>query len=329
MDKEFGTLSEEELEAIQSTQNDEHLTKLATGESAEVIKHDLTSEYNKVTIATNIFDSVSEEARATLQEGVSSVLNIPYQVTYKKTGVCRFEELLASKETPISSTTLDLSPLHGQAILLIDSSIIYHSLDRFFGGAGVSTIAFTPNKKLEGSEEAVVDIVVNLVKSALKTSWEPIISSSFDKSHSTNSLSELQCFKSEELIVISDFEVALGELSGLIQIVYPLAVVHPPTHAEAKQLDSKVKVKEKEFVGSDWASELYEAHLEIEVDIQAKLGEFTTTLGKLANLQVGDEFPLSVSDSIEVSAGSIPLFSAISGTVGESFAIRIESIKKI
>ena len=329
MDKEFGTLSEEELEAIQSTQNDEHLTKLATGESAEVIKHDLSSEYNKVTIATNIFDSVSEKARATLQEGVSSVLNIPYQVIYKKTGVCRFEELLASKESPISSTTLDLSPLDGQAILLIDSSIIYHSLDRFFGGAGVSTIGFTPNKKLEGSEEAIVDIVVNLMKSALKTSWEPIISTSFDKSHSTNSLYELQCFKSEELIVISDFEVSLGELSGLIQIVYPLAVVHPPTHAEAKQLDSKVKVKEKGFVGSDWTSELYEAHLEIEVDIQAKLGEFTTTLGKLANLKVGDEFPLLVSDSIEVSAGSIPLFSAISGTVGESFAIRIESIKNI
>ena len=329
MDKEFGTLSEEELEAIQSTQNDEHLTKLATGESAEVIKHDLTSEYNKVTIATNIFDSVSEKARATLQEGVSSVLNIPYQVIYKKTGICRFEELLASKESPISSTTLDLSPLHGQAVLLIDSSIIYHSLDRFFGGAGVSTIGFTPNKKLEGSEEAIVDIVVNLMKSALKTSWEPIISTSFNKSHSTNRLSELQCFKSEELIVISDFEVSLGELSGLIQIVYPLAAVHPPTHAEAKQLDSKVKVKEKEFVGTDWASELYEAHLEIEVDIQAKLGEFTTSLGRLANLQVGDEFPLSVSDSIEVSAGSIPLFSAISGTVGESFAIRIESIKNI
>ena len=36
MDKELGTLSEEELEAIQGTQNDEHLTKLATGESAEV-----------------------------------------------------------------------------------------------------------------------------------------------------------------------------------------------------------------------------------------------------------------------------------------------------
>ena len=327
----MGTLSEEELEAIQSTQNDEHLTKLATGESAEVIKHDLTSEYNKITIATDIFDSVSEKVRATFQEGVSSVLNIPYQVIYKKTEACRFEELLALKESSISATTLDLSPLHGQAILLIDSSIIYHSLDRFFGGAGVSTIGFTPNRKLEGSEEAVVDIVVNLMKSALKNSWEPIIATSFNKDQSTNSPSELQCFKSEELIVISDFEVSLGELSGLIQIVYPLAAVHPPTHAEAKQLDSKVKVKEKEkeFVGNNWVSELYEAHLEIEVDIQAKLGEFTTTLGKLANLQVGDEFPLSVSDPIEVSAGSIPLFSAISGTVGESFAIRIESIKKI
>ena len=134
MDKEFGNLSEEELEAIQGTQNDEHLTKLATGESAEVIKHDLTSEYNNVSIETEIFDSVSEKARAILQEGVASVLNIPYQISYKQTKVCRFEALLASKDSPISATALDISPLVGQAVLLIDSSIIFHSLDRFFGG---------------------------------------------------------------------------------------------------------------------------------------------------------------------------------------------------
>ncbi len=325
MDKELGTLSEEELEAIQGTQNDEHLTKLATGESAEVIKHDLTSEYNNVSIETDIFDSVSEKARTILQEGVSSVLNIPYQISYQKTDVCRFEALLSSKDSPISATTLDISPLAGQAVLLIDSSIIFHSLDRFFGGVGVSTIGFTPNKKLEGSEEALVDVIVNLMKSALKTAWQPIVVASFEKDYSTNNISELRCFTPGELIVLSDFEVSLGELSGLIQIAYPLASIRPPTHAKAKRLDSKVK--ENESVSNDWASELYEAHLEIEVEINATLGKFTTNLGKLANLQVGDEFLLTVSDSIEVSAGKTPLFSGISGTVGESFAVKVESIK--
>ena len=327
MDKELETLSEEELEAIQSTRNDEHLTKLATGESAEVIKHDLTSEYNNVSIASDVFDSVSEKVRGILQEGVSSVLNIPYQINYGKTEVCRFEALMASTDSPVSAATLDISPLHGQAVLLIDSSIIFHSLDMFFGGAGESTISFAPNKKLAGSEEAVVDIVVNLTKSALKTAWEPIFAANFEKDLSANSLLELQCFKPEELIVLSDFEVSIGELSGKIQIAYPLAAVRPPTHAQAKQLDPKVR--ESESDSGDWAAELYEAHLEIGIEINAKLGEFTTTLGKLANLQVGDEFPLSVSDSIEISAGNTPLFSAITGTVGESFAIKIESIKSI
>jgi len=325
MDKELGTLSEEELEAIQGTQNDEHLTKLATGESAEVIKHDLTSEYNNVSIETGIFDSVSEKARAILQEGVASVLNIPYQISYKKTDVCRFESLLASKDSPISATTLDLSPLTGQAVLLIDSSIIFHSLDRFFGGAGVSTIGFTPNKKLEGSEEALVDVVGNLMKSALKTAWQPIVVACFEKDSSTNSISELQCFTPEELIVLSEFEVSLGELLGLIQVAYPLAAIRPPTHAKAKRLESKVK--ENESISNDWASELYEAHLEIEVEITATLGKFTTTLGKLANLQIGDEFPLTLSDSVEVSAGKTPIFSATTGTVGESFAVKVESMK--
>ena len=325
MDKEFGTLSEEELEAIQGTQNDEHLTKLATGESAEVIKHDLTSEYNNVSIETEIFDSVSEKARAILQEGVSSVLNIPYQISYKKTEVCRFEALLASKDSPTSATTLDISPLVGQAVFLIDSSIIFHSLDRFFGGVGVSTIGFTPNKKLEGSEEALVDVIGNLMKSALKTAWQPIVVACFEKDYSTNSITELHCFTPEELIVLSDFEVSLGELSGLIQIAYPLASIRPPTHAKAKRLESKVK--ENEPVSNDWASELYEAHLEIEVEINATLGKFTTTLGKLSNLQVGDEFPLTVSDSVEVRAGKTPLFSAITGTVGESLAVKVESMK--
>ncbi len=325
MDKELGTLSEEELEAIQGTQNDEHLTKLATGESAEVIKHDLTSEYNNVSIETGIFDSVSEKARAILQEGVASVLNIPYQISYKKTDVCRFEALLASKDYPISATTLDISPLSGQAVLLIDSSIIFHSLDRFFGGAGVSTIGFTPNKKLEGSEEALVDVVGNLMKSALKTAWQPIVVACFEKDSSTNNISELQCFTPEELIVLSEFEVSLGELLGLIQVAYPLAAMPPPTNAKPKRLESKVK--ENESISNDWASELYEAHLEIEVEITATLGKFTTTLGKLANLQIGDEFPLTLSDSVEVSAGKTPIFSATTGTVGESFAVKVESMK--
>ena len=327
MDKEFETLTEEELEAIQGTRNDEHLTKLATGESAEVVRHDLTSEYNNVSIATDIFDSVSEKARAILQEGIASVLNTPYQIDYVKTEVCRFEALLASSVSPVSATTLDISPLQGHAILLIDSSIIFHSSDRFFGGAGVSTIGFTPNKKLEGSEEAIVDIVVNLVKSALKTAWGPIFDSSFEKELSTNNLQEIQCFTPEELVVLSDFQVTIGELSGVIQIAYPLTAVRPPTHAQAKRLDSKVK--ENAFESNDWTQELYEAHLEIGIEVNAKLGEFTTTLGKLANLQVGDEFPLLLSDSIEVSAGNTPLFLATAGTVGELFAIKIESMKKI
>lgn len=54
MTEETDTLTKEELEALQSTRDDSHLTKLVNGESAEVIKHDLARQHGNARIDAQI-----------------------------------------------------------------------------------------------------------------------------------------------------------------------------------------------------------------------------------------------------------------------------------
>jgi flagellar motor switch protein FliM len=73
---------------------------------------------------------------------------------------------------------------------------------------------------------------------------------------------------------------------------------------------------------------LHRACLELEVELNARFGEFTTTLGALSNLKVGDEFKLSRKDSLEISVEGVPLFSGTSGRVGDLIAVRIDSLNE-
>ena len=324
MTEEYETLTQEELEALQSTRNDEHLTKLANGESAEVVKHDLASQHNNARVDNNVFEAICATVSGRLEQSVSSVLNIPMSIGYAATEVASFETVTEKLDTPIASTSLRLDPMEGEALVLIDSRIIFDSLDRFFGGAGVSTIGFSPDRAFAGSEEAIVDIVITLVSSALKEGWAPITAASFEKSRSADSPGKLKCFREDELVVISRFRATIGEESGEIAVLYPLASVRTVTQSHAKKSGKQERASDS----SEWSRDLQQACLELEVEISAQLGKFTTTLGALSALKVGDEFKLSRNESLEIRVGDVPLFTATSGRIGDLVAVRIDSVNK-
>lgn len=324
MAEEYETLTKEELEALQSTRSGDHLTKLINGESAEVVKHDLASQHSNARIEEEVFDTICNKVNVRLEQSISSVLNIPLKIEYDVTEVNSFEALMRKTAFPIASTSLQLDPLEGEALVLINSRIIFDSLDRFFGGAGVSTIGFSPERSFAGSEEAIVDIVVTLASSALKEGWAPIATPSFEKGRSANNPAKLQCFNAEQLVVASQFQASIGDVSGEILIVYPLASVRGPTQAHAR----KIGGEDRESDSTGWSAELHRACLELEVELNARFGEFTTTLGALSNLKVGDEFKLSRKDSLEISVEGVPLFSGTSGRVGDLIAVRIDSLNE-
>lgn len=325
MAEEYEKLTQEELEALQGTRSGDHLTKLINGESAEVVKHDLASQHSNARIEEEVFDTICKKVNVRLEQSVSSVLNIPLKIEYAVTEVNSFEALMKKTAFPIASTSLQLDPLEGEALVLINSRIIFDSLDRFFGGVGVSTIGFSPERSFAGSEEAIVDIVVTLASSALKEGWAPIATPSFEKGRSANNPAKLQCFNAEELVVASQFQASIGDVSGEILIVYPLASVRAPTQAHARKIGGEDRESED---STGWSAELHRACLELEVDLKARFGEFTTTLGALSNLKVGDEFKLSKRDSLEISVEGVPLFSGTSGRVGDLVAVRIDSVNE-
>ena len=168
MTEENAQLTDKELEALKDAQNQNHLTSLVNGGSANVVRHDLVNRNNYLDVDEQVFGNISRKLADNLETGFSGVLNTPSKIKASEIRVVDYATFIRSIDVPSSLTTLSLMPMEGQALLLISSPIIFSSLDRFFGGVGVSTIGFSPNRSFANAESAIVDIITKLVSGALK-----------------------------------------------------------------------------------------------------------------------------------------------------------------
>lgn len=326
MTEENVQLTDKELEALKDAQNQNHLTSLVNGGSANVVRHDLVNRNNYLDVDEQVFGNISRKLADNLETGFSGVLNTPSKIKASEIRVLDYATFVRSIDVPSSLTTLSLMPMEGQALLLISSPIIFSSLDRFFGGVGVSTIGFSPNRSFANAESAIVDIITKLVSGALKEAWSPLLEAKFEKRQSENDPTKIQCFKNEEAIVVTQFEVNIGEeIRGEITIAYPHSPVRAQTQKYAKKLEESALISSENLA---WSQDLKEACLGLEVELKVELGKIRSSVGGISALKLGDELKLSKLGMLDVTISGVPVFKAISGRAGERLAISIASVNK-
>ena len=84
----------------------------------------------------------------------------------------KFGDFMRSLPVPTSINIFKLDPLRGNAILVVDSRLVFALVENFFGGAGsqpkVEGRDFTP------IEQAIISKVVKLALANLEDAWRPV-----------------------------------------------------------------------------------------------------------------------------------------------------------
>ncbi|MGY8790322.1 MAG: hypothetical protein ACKVKR_08590, partial [Pseudomonadales bacterium] len=89
--------------------------------------------------------------------------------------------------------------------------------------------------------------------------WSPLLEAKFEKRQSENDPTKIQCFKNDEAIVVTQFEVNIGEeIKGEIAIVYPHSPVRSQTQKYAKKLEESALISSENLA---WSQDLKEACL--------------------------------------------------------------------
>ena len=222
----------------------------------------------------------------------------------------KFGEFMRSLPVPTSINIFKMDPLRGNAIIVVDSRLVFALVENVFGGAGTQP-------KIEGREftrieQAVVDKVIKIALDNMEESWRPVHDVKLELVRSEINPQFAAIVPPSDVVVVITFEVELDSSIGSMIICLPYATIEPIR----SKLHASFQTERLE-VDHAWVARLKERLLETPVECKIHFGNTQISGTQLLRMQVGDVLVLDtdVEDLLRCTVAGVTKYYGIAGTV--------------
>lgn len=315
-------LSQEELDALAAGIEDgsiESDTGIGTG--ARAVKHDLTNEDSSLGVNVGAVDMINERFVRQFRLGLLEVLRTTPKVNMASVEIMKFGDYLKDLSPPLAVNTIRLNPLRGYSMVVIEPSVIFASLDNFFGGFGRGIDSLPPGRLFTPTESSIIKIMMDVFFGSLQEAWAPILPLQCEHVGSEINPQFAQIADENDLVVVSRFSSDLGDqASGNIDLVYPYSSLKPIRDL----LRSRVQTGDgNDASDKAWSTELKSAALDAELELKVTLADIETTLKQFEELREDDIIYLNKADYARIHINDVPVFDADIGSNGSNMAAQI------
>jgi flagellar motor switch protein FliM len=227
-------------------------------------------------------------------------------------------ELMERLGSPTHLTLVNMKPMRGTIVLMIDAQLVVAIVETRFGGNGRFPINLS-NRDFTPFELKSMRRVVETTLEQFTTAWEPF--GRFEVEivrHETNP--QFAGFATaDDLIMVSTFEVSVEYGKGTLAIFIPYAAAEPLQ----EQLTSGV-VAEAVEQDTRWYDALKIGVEQAAITLNVELGKIEISVGDLVALRPGNVFEMDRPDKLIVQAGGVPLFRARWGRHGRKVGVMVE-----
>ena len=273
-----------------------------------------------------------EQMRAlqTLHEGfgrnfgaaLSAMLRSIVEVKLTSVDQLTYSEFVFSLENPTCFNLLKAEPLEGNLILDINPSILYPIIDRLLGGGREGgPLARRPLTEIE---LRLVSRITALFLDELHHAWENVLELELGVVQVESNPQLVQIVPPNEVVVLISFELAIGEIRGMINLCIP--------YNSIERIGGKLSANTWSAYGRKQATPESVAQISSSlsnslVELNVRLARTQIAAGDLIGLRVGDVITtgMDVHSPLEVSVEGVPKFHARPGAFKGHKAICIET----
>jgi flagellar motor switch protein FliM len=312
----------EELAALSATLSDDHLDKQSGYNlDVQVRKHDLAAEDSTLGVNVASLDMINERFIRLFRLGMMEVLRTSPRMNPTRTQIVRFGDYLKDLKAPLSVNVVRMSPLRGYAMVVIEPTVVFSSLDSFFGGFGRGVGQLPPGRLFTPTETRIIKIILQVFFRSLKEAWSPVTPVDFEHISSEINPQFAQIVDENDLVILCRFESeATSQGSGFLDMVIPYVALKPVRDL----LRSRVQTGDgNEDSDKIWRAQLSHAVHDAELEMQVMLGKLNLSLQELKNMQIGDVLPFKKGDFARVMVQDMPIYDVEIGSMGGQVAIKI------
>ncbi len=315
-------LSPDELAALSAGISDGSLD-VDTGYNldAQVRKHDLAAEDSSLGVNVASLDMINERFIRMFRLGMLEVLRTSPRINPSRAQIVRFGDYIKDLKAPLSVNIIRMAPLRGYAMVVIEPTVVFSSLDSFFGGFGRGVGQLPPGRLFTPTETRIIKIILQVFFRSFKEAWSPVTPIDFEHVSSEINPQFAQIADENDLVVLSRFEsdnTAQG--AGFIDMVIPYVALKPVRDLLRSRVQTGDGNEESDKV---WRSQLADAVKDADLEIQILLGKLHMSLQQLQTMQPGDVLPFKKSDSARAMIEDMPVYDVEVGAMGSQVAVKI------
>mgnify|MGYP001356934116 CR=1 FL=1 len=230
-----------------------------------------------------------------------------------------YEEFIRSIPKKTILNVYSMEPLDGRLLMEVNPNIAYAMLDRMLGGKGGS------DEQIDSLTEIDTLIMTQLFDKAIvnmQEAWSSIV----DIHPVLEDLEEnpqfLQMVSPNETVVVVSLNTQIGEVSGMINICIPHIVLEPiiPKLSVHYWMETGTKERDPETY------ETISKHIkDVEVEVNAVLGQATMTIEQFLHLSQGDVIALDqpIDEPLTLFINKRPKMLVQPGTINHKIAVQV------
>lgn len=244
------------------------------------------------------------------------------QVEVMNSEALTYSEFSNALSNPVVLGITNFSPLPGNIVLELAPNLAYAMIDRMLGGQGAP---LDKPREFSEIELAIMERVFNTCVELLRVPWENVVEISPRLERIETNSQFAQIISPSEMIALVTLSITIGDVDGLMNICLPYVCL--------EEVIDKLNTKYWFSTMQDKEDGSYEEAIEMliskaDIPVKALLGKSSISVSDFTSIQVGDVIRLDtkVEDELSIYVGNIRKFTALPGSTGDKYAVRITSV---
>jgi len=317
-------LSQEEVDALLKGISDGEVETEPQKEydPSVAIRYDLTSQERIIRGRMPTLEMTNEKFARMFRATLSSLLRKVVSVSALSIDTIKYGDFLKTLPVPTSLHLFRIDPLRGNAIIVVESKVIFTLVDIVFGGSGRNGF------KVEGREFTAIEnnLIKKVVLSALldlEKAWKALLDVKMTYQRSEVNPQFAHIVPLTDVVVVVNFEIEMDYSSGIVSLCIPYSTLEPIREKLQAGFQSDHLDVDKE-----WEKRLKEELMSSGLELIARLGRSQLLTRDVRDLKIGDVILLDqyASDPIDIYVEGTLKFRGYPGVCRGNQALQIKHL---
>jgi flagellar motor switch protein FliM len=318
MAKDF--LSQDEVDALLSGVTGEVDEPRQEEQAGGIRPYDLATQERIVRGRMPTLEIINERFARLLRIGLFNFARRSAEIAVGPVRVVKYSEFVRNLVVPTNLNLVQAKPLRGTALFIFDPNLVYLVIDSLFGGSGQF------HTRVEGrdftvTEHRIIQRLLRVVFDDLEKSWAAVHPLKFEYVRSEMNTQFANIATPNEVVIVTTFNIELGNSGGEFHICMPYAMIEPIRDALYSSLQGEQIDADKR-----WVKLLSRQVQSADVELVVNLGTVELTLQEVLNMQVGDVISMDIPQPLTAEIDGVPVISCKCGVYNTHYALRVEKL---